>query len=231
MADRVGEVSILHQVEGPGGVVLARDKVFVQERPTVPVARFRWSPKEIHSGDTVQFIDESTGSPAKWLWEITGRPPQTNRNPDITFAKPGKVTVKLSIERDGLKSETAPAEIDVLPKVVNLQVIIDANPRKGRVPLTVSFTDKSKGNISAWRWDFGDGKSSDLQNPVHEYESAATYIPRLTIRNSRGEEARDAGDISIEAIPPPAPMPLWLKLLLWLAAALSRQAPRSGSTT
>ncbi len=40
--------------------------------------------------------------------------------------------------------------------------------------LNVSFTNLSTGAVS-WLWDFGDGFTSILQNPVHIYQSQGTY--------------------------------------------------------
>ncbi len=42
----------------------------------------------------------------------------------------------------------------------------------------VAFRDKSHGNITSWKWDFGDGTTSTEQNPVHEY---AEDNPRYTV--------------------------------------------------
>ena len=50
---------------------------------------------------------------------------------------------------------------------------------------TVSFTDSSI-NASSWFWDFGDGKGSDAQNPVHTYTQAGEYTVTLTAADERG---------------------------------------------
>lgn len=39
----------------------------------------------------------------------------------------------------------------------------------------VAFKDQSTGNISAWRWDFGDGTTSTERNPIHRYEAPGAY--------------------------------------------------------
>lgn len=41
----------------------------------------------------------------------------------------------------------------------------------GNAPLTVQFTDLSTGNPISWLWDFGDGSTSNLQNPCYIYSS------------------------------------------------------------
>ena len=61
-----------------------------------------------------------------------------------------------------------------------------ASPASGPYPLTVTFTDTSQGNITGWHWDFGDGSSSTLQNPVHTYPGPGTYAVNLTVTGPRG---------------------------------------------
>lgn len=60
-----------------------------------------------------------------------------------------------------------------------------ATPLTGTVPLTVVFTDLSS-NPDSWLWDFGDGHTSTLENPVHVYTRPGRYSPRLTVQNSSG---------------------------------------------
>lgn len=43
-----------------------------------------------------------------------------------------------------------------------------------------TFTDQSVGATS-WSWDFGDGNSSNAQNPTHSYAANGQYIVTLTI--------------------------------------------------
>jgi uncharacterized repeat protein (TIGR01451 family) len=47
---------------------------------------------------------------------------------------------------------------------------------------TMQFTDQSGGNPVYWAWNFGDGKTSTLRNPVHQYSSAGTYSVTLYVR-------------------------------------------------
>jgi probable HAF family extracellular repeat protein len=59
-------------------------------------------------------------------------------------------------------------------------------PIKGKAPLTVQFTDKSKNNPTSWKWNFGDKKSSTDTNPSHTYKKAGKYTVSLTVKNNAG---------------------------------------------
>ena len=47
--------------------------------------------------------------------------------------------------------------------------------------LIVEFQDLSTGNPDTWLWDFGNGNTSTLQNPVAVYSSAGIYDVSLTV--------------------------------------------------
>jgi len=64
-----------------------------------------------------------------------------------------------------------------------------ANPTSGCIPVTVSFTDQSTGTPTTWSWDFGDGGSSNEQNPSHTYVAANTYTVTLTVEDGVAQDA------------------------------------------
>lgn len=62
-----------------------------------------------------------------------------------------------------------------------------AIPTVGEVPLTVRFGDLSSGGgIQVWEWDFGDGMTSDEQNPVHTYTRPDKYNVSLRVSGPGG---------------------------------------------
>ena len=64
------------------------------------------------------------------------------------------------------------------------------SPKKPKVEEKISFTDLSSdidGTIESYSWNFGDGKTSNLQNPKHKYSSAGKYNVTLTITDNGGK--------------------------------------------
>jgi hypothetical protein len=54
--------------------------------------------------------------------------------------------------------------------------------------LTVSFMEVSSYEPTSWQWDFGDGQSSLLPNPVHTYADTGTYHVCLTVSNANSSD-------------------------------------------
>lgn len=61
-----------------------------------------------------------------------------------------------------------------------------ATPVSGFSALEVTFTDQSTGQIDNHTWNFGDGDTSAVQNPVHLYVSAGSYTVSLTVSGPGG---------------------------------------------
>lgn len=70
-----------------------------------------------------------------------------------------------------------------------LQAGFSGTPTSGAAPLSVFFTDISIGYPETWHWDFGDGYTSDQQNPTHIYENVGTYSVTLTVTGATGSSS------------------------------------------
>jgi gliding motility-associated-like protein len=70
-------------------------------------------------------------------------------------------------------------------------IVLSSDTSSVCVPSVVQFNDNSiTGNVTdpiiAWNWNFGDGTTSNLQNPTHVYPSAGTFPVTVTVTTSGG---------------------------------------------
>lgn len=49
-----------------------------------------------------------------------------------------------------------------------------------------------------WHWDFGDGETSELQNPIHKYKNSGSYNVKLSVADNEGKEDTDSTTAEIE---------------------------------
>ena len=66
-----------------------------------------------------------------------------------------------------------------LNEILDAEFVADV-PIASSVPHTVQFTDQTSLNPTTWLWDFGDGNTSEDQNPEHTYTSTGYYTVSLT---------------------------------------------------
>jgi PKD repeat protein len=135
----------------------------------------------------VEFQDLSTGNPTAWLWDFGNGNTSTLENPIAIYAMPGLYDVDLKVN-DGLTNDikTIINYVKVYEEpTADLQVNSLAT---GCVPLDTDFSDVSISSapVATWQWDFGDGSSSNLQNPNYNYETDGLFSVSLSIVDANG---------------------------------------------
>jgi len=89
----------------------------------------------------------------------------------------------------GLSCGSAPAPTAAFTAEVISGDLITDKPITGLAPLTVKFTDRSTGEITAWRWNFGDGSAIVYeQNPSHTYTQAGRSTVQLSVEGPGGSD-------------------------------------------
>lgn len=158
-----------------------RDMESTKTTAEKPVAKFSATPKSGIRPLTVKFTDKSTRNPTEWYWDFGDGETSYEQNPTHTYSELGTYKAKLIVNNEvGESKKTVTVYVKAPKKPV---AKFSATPKSGTGPLSVKFTDKSKGNPTDWYWDFGDGSTSDSANPVHEYSQAGTYTVSLTVAN------------------------------------------------
>ena len=126
---------------------------------------------------SVSFMDTTSGS-ATWLWDFGDGNTSTVQNPNYSYAVPGTYTVCLTT--------TNACGADSTCRIITVCDSLAADFISNAVFLTYSFTDSSSGDVLSWHWDFGDGDTSNLQNPVHTYSTPGAYQVCLTVQDACG---------------------------------------------
>ncbi|PWR75016.1 PKD domain-containing protein [Methanospirillum stamsii] len=169
--------------------VTKKDYITVYEPIKPPVADFNGNPTSGMVPLTVTFTDLSTNEPETWSWIFGDGGTSAEQNPVHTYTEVGVYTVNLTVSnRAGTSSKEKPEFIHAQPSVIPPVADFNGNPTSGMVPLTVTFTDASQNNPTAWSWKFGDNVTSVEQNPVHTYTVPGTYPVTLNCSNSAGSD-------------------------------------------
>ncbi len=147
----------------------------------------------------VEFEDLSTGNPNTWLWDFGNGNTSNLQNPVSLYPFAGFYTVSLTIS-DGITNDisTFVNYIKVYEKpIADLSVGMTSIC----VPNELDFSDEShySNNILSWIWDFGDGGSSNMQNPTYEYSDPGLYTVSLSVIDDRGCESLVIMDNLIDA--------------------------------
>jgi PKD repeat protein len=136
---------------------------------------------------SVQFIDSTTESPTSWAWLFGDGGTSTLQNPVHTYATSGTFTVTLTATNsDGSSTETQSGYIEVSKVDAAPVAAFVSTAASGSIPLTVQFVDASTNDPVSWAWSFGDGETSNEENPTHIYSTAGIYTVTLTSTNSAG---------------------------------------------
>ena len=141
----------------------------------------------------MHFHDESWSmngeEPDSWSWDFGDGSTSNEQNPVHLYAEEGVYTVCLTIANESSQCESSVC----LPVYVEdsepwndscLAFFYYAPIDSTGIDMThLQFMDGSVGEPVAWHWDFGDGTSSEEQNPSHQFTEEGVYNVCLTIFN------------------------------------------------
>ncbi len=169
---------------------------------TEPTASFSASTGGGEVPVPVSFTDESLLATA-WSWDFGDGAISTEQNPSHEYTTAGTFTVTL-VAQNACGADTI-VQADLISTTCTAPTAeFTSSATTGEVPYTVEFTDLSTG-AAAWLWDFGDGNSSTLSNPTHEYIEGGIYTVSLIVTNHCGSDTQTKTDfVTITCTPPTA---------------------------
>ncbi|HRS01153.1 MAG TPA: PKD domain-containing protein, partial [Bacteroidota bacterium] len=132
-------------------------------------------------GSTENYEDVKAAEGDKLVWSVSGGEiVGSNTGISINVNWGNNKKGKIQLTKTNAYGCTTTIEVDI-SLINNVVVDFEANNTRGKVPFTVKFTDKTTGYRTYWNWDFGDGKSSPVQNPDHTYNVPGIYTVKLTV--------------------------------------------------
>ncbi len=131
-----------------------------------------------------------------WQWIINNTDTLTGASPFYTFPDTGSANIRLMVTSDkGCKANTSRTiQISGSP-----QASFSFTPLFGDAPLQVTFINSSL-LAATYTWQFGDGATSVIKNPVHIYGDTGVFNISLIAYNASG--CPDTASGSIYIIPP-----------------------------
>jgi PKD repeat protein len=172
-----GTYYVCETVSNTGGSSIYCDSVQVTNAP--PPGAFFVSVAELNG--TVLFTSEDTGAALTYSWTFGDGDTSNVENPAHQYLTNGTYYVCETVTNvngsavycDSVHVTNAPPPIAFFIAVVELNG-------------TVVFTSEDTGTVITYSWNFGDGDTSDVENPTHRYLANGTYYVCQTVTNVNG---------------------------------------------
>ncbi len=142
-----------------------------------PILNFSAVPNPVCAFQPVQFKN-LTNESDQWFWTFGDGGISSDENPLHEYGDTGVFSVKLYATNNGCSDSLIRTDfIRVKPPISKFGFQTTCLNR-----LQFNFLDSSIGATS-WFWNFGDGTTSNLQNPIHVFPAYNTYNVSLTVSN------------------------------------------------
>lgn len=139
---------------------------------------------------TVKFKDESLTDPnnpiTQYLWDFGDGSTSTLQNPSKIYTQTG--TYKVSLTVNSIFNCESKTVLEDFIKVGGPVAAHSVSTSGTCQPVVAKFkTLLNKGTLA--EWDFGQGNTSKALNPVFQYQTPGTYIPKIFLTDSNGCKA------------------------------------------
>jgi PKD repeat protein len=179
-----------------------------------PTADFTFSPSTPGLNQDITFVATAQSSVpghsiVSYDWTFGSGAPRSGQTVTKSYDTAGTYTVNLTVTDDLGLSKVVTKTVTVAAVPGGLFASFTFSPTNPAVGTTVSFNaSSSTGNPVRYDWDFGDGATASLTTPTtsHVFNTAASYVVRLTVFDSAGRSNATTSTVTVAAPPaPPAP--------------------------
>jgi len=153
----------------------------------------------------VQFLDLSSAvqnyTIVAWDWDFGDGNTSTVQHPLHTYAPGSTYIVQLTVTADssGVTCTDVGTGVMTIPALPTVYFTWDPEPTC--LGGATSFFGTSGNPIVTWDWNFGDGQTSSIQNPVHLYPLAGSYNVTLMVTDVNGCSDTAINTVNVGAIP------------------------------
>ena len=152
--------------------------------PTFPTAAFT-ADTFVCTGQSISFINQSTGLGLSYLWNSTDGGTTTVKNPTYSYAVEDTFQVTLTVT-----DVNGCVDIDTLEQLIVANPVASFTSDKALVacpPDSVQFTDSSL-NAVAWSWTIEgtNPNNQTIQNPAVSYTMPGVYDVELIVTSASG---------------------------------------------
>jgi len=123
----------------------------------------------------VTFFNNSEGDVASVAWDFGDGNVSTDETPTYEYAEEGIYDVSLTVTGVGGDENTSSSQAIV--SCTELSAAFEADTKD--CP-EVAFMNSTTGLATSYQWDFGDGTTSDEENPTHAFGEDGDYVITLT---------------------------------------------------
>ena len=159
----------------------------IEVAPPCTVTCSASAPSEAVAGQSITFAGEASsadcsGNPTS-KWDLGDGTTSNELSLGHTYAAPGTYSWVFTAEADGRVCSRG-GSVTVAPPPCLLTCEATAAPDHGEKPLIVAFSARSTAEGCQtevkYRWDFGDGTTSEVQDTSHTYGTPGNYTWTLT---------------------------------------------------
>ncbi|MDX2048382.1 MAG: PKD domain-containing protein [Chitinophagaceae bacterium] len=152
------------------------------------------------TGMKIKFRSYPVGEVETYKWDFGDGGTSTDSVPEHTFNKEGLFAVKLKYKtKSGCEDSAYYYYVRTYKKPKADFTSLSGLTICGNTP--VSFRDLTD-TSNSWYWDFGDGSTSFLRNPVHAYGGPGDYVVTLIASNQYCSDTIRKSESIIKVSPP-----------------------------